>query len=66
MDSWDPFVGFRDSMEAMVEAQGLKYWGSLEEHFGWYLKATSESSHGYILGAFIDLLLDVSKLHLGD
>ncbi|KAA3479182.1 transcription repressor OFP13-like [Gossypium australe] len=65
MDSSDPFVDFRDSMEAMVEAQGLKYWGSLEELFGWYLKATGESRHGYILDAFIDLLLDVSKLHLG-
>lgn len=65
MESMDPFVDFRDSMEAMVETHGLKDWGSLEELLGWYLKANGESSHGYILGAFIDLLLK-KKMKLVD
>ncbi|MBA0716771.1 hypothetical protein Golax_015576 [Gossypium laxum] len=65
MESMDPFVDFRDSMEAMVESHGLKDWESLEELLGWYLKANGESSHGYILGAFIDLLLK-KKMKLVD
>ncbi|GMI65773.1 ovate family protein 13, ARABIDOPSIS THALIANA OVATE FAMILY PROTEIN 13 [Hibiscus trionum] len=57
MDSLNPLVDFRESMEEMVEAHGLKDWEKLEELLGWYLKANCKSSHGYILGAFVDLLL---------
>ncbi|KAK8514742.1 hypothetical protein V6N12_057638 [Hibiscus sabdariffa] len=57
MESLNPFVDFRESMAEMVAAQGLKDWESLEELLGWYLKANGKSSHGYILGAFVDLLL---------
>ncbi|KAL4377101.1 hypothetical protein GQ457_02G041140 [Hibiscus cannabinus] len=57
MESLNPFADFRESMAEMVAAQGLKDWESLEELLGWYLKANGESSHGYILGAFVDLLL---------
>ncbi|KAK8712046.1 hypothetical protein V6N13_147298 [Hibiscus sabdariffa] len=57
MESLNPLADFRESMEEMVEAQGLKSWESLEELLGWYLKANAKSSHGYILGAFVDLLL---------
>ncbi|KAE8664183.1 putative Ovate family protein [Hibiscus syriacus] len=57
MESLNPLVDFRESMEEMVEAQGLKDRESLEELLGWYLKANGKSSHGYILGAFVGLLL---------
>ncbi|KAE8725142.1 putative Ovate family protein [Hibiscus syriacus] len=57
MESLNPLVDFRESMEEMVEAHGLKDRESLEELLGWYLKANGKSSHGYILGAFVGLLL---------
>ncbi|GMI79693.1 hypothetical protein HRI_001638600 [Hibiscus trionum] len=57
MESLNPVADFRESMEEMVAAQGLKDWESLEELLAWYLKANGKSSHGYILGAFVDLLL---------
>ncbi|KAJ4970241.1 hypothetical protein NE237_003340 [Protea cynaroides] len=38
MESKDPYVDFRTSMEEMVEAHGLKDWKCLEELLGWYLR----------------------------
>ncbi|KAK4272691.1 hypothetical protein QN277_021209 [Acacia crassicarpa] len=60
MESQDPFVDFRKSMEEMVEAHGVKDWDSLEELLCWYLRVNAKSNHGYIMGAFVDLLLVLS------
>ncbi|KAL0410169.1 UNVERIFIED_CONTAM: Transcription repressor OFP13 [Sesamum latifolium] len=57
MDSRDPFTDFRVSMEEMVEAHGLKDWECLEELLSCYLRVNGKSNHGYIVGAFVDLLL---------
>ncbi|KZV15140.1 hypothetical protein F511_34645 [Dorcoceras hygrometricum] len=60
MDSRDPFSDFRASMEEMVEAHGLKDWECLEELLTWYLRVNGRSNHGYVIGAFVDLLLHLS------
>ncbi|XVF41296.1 hypothetical protein PTKIN_Ptkin01aG0269200 [Pterospermum kingtungense] len=57
MESDDPYVDFRRSMEEMVETHGIKDWECLEELLGWYLKVNGKNNHGFIIGAFIDLLL---------
>ncbi|KAH7554145.1 hypothetical protein ACOSP7_028835 [Xanthoceras sorbifolium] len=57
MESRDPYVDFRKSMEEMVEAHGLKDWEDLEELLCWYLRVNGKSNHGYIVGAFVDLLV---------
>ncbi|KAG6401607.1 hypothetical protein SASPL_138471 [Salvia splendens] len=60
MDSMNPFVDFRASMAEMVEACGcgVRDWDFLEELLGWYLSVNDDSNHGYIVGAFVDLLID--------
>ncbi|XP_075490588.1 transcription repressor OFP15-like [Primulina tabacum] len=60
MDSRDPFSDFRASMEEMVEAHGLKDWECLEELLTWYLRVNGRSNHGYVIEAFVDLLLHLS------
>ncbi|GAV71218.1 Ovate domain-containing protein [Cephalotus follicularis] len=60
MDSEDPYVDFRRSMEEMVQSHGLKDWECLEELLGWYLKVNGKKNHGYILGAFVDLLMNLA------
>ena len=60
MDSKDPFVDFKKSMEEMVEAHGVKDWEGLEELLCWYLKVNGKSNHGYIVGAFVDLLVGLA------
>nr|XP_011467256.1 PREDICTED: transcription repressor OFP13 [Fragaria vesca subsp. vesca] len=60
MDSPDPYVDFRKSMEEMVEAHGLKDWEHLEELLCWYLRVNGKSNHGYIVGAFVDLLVGLA------
>lgn len=60
MDSNDPFLDFRASMAEMVEAHGLKSWDSLEELLTCYLRVNRKNNHGYIVGAFVDLLIHVS------
>lgn len=57
MESQDPYVHFKKSMEEMVEAHGLKDWGDLEELLSCYLKLNAKSNHGFIIGAFVDLLV---------
>lgn len=60
MESRDPFVDFKKSMEEMVEAHGLNYlkdWECLEELLNWYLRVNGKCNHGYIVGAFVDLLV---------
>ncbi|OVA07107.1 Ovate protein family [Macleaya cordata] len=60
MDSEDPYVDFRNSMEEMVEAHGLKDWECLEELLSWYLRVNGKKNHGYIVGAFVDLLVSLA------
>ncbi|XP_022744856.1 transcription repressor OFP13-like [Durio zibethinus] len=60
MESDDPYVDFRRSMEEMVETHGLKDWKSLEELLGWYLKVNGKNNHGFIIGAFLDLLVAIT------
>ncbi|KAG6437205.1 hypothetical protein SASPL_102116 [Salvia splendens] len=60
MDSNDPFLDFRSSMAEMVEAHGLKSWGCLEELLTCYLRFNEKDNHGYIVGAFVDLLIHLS------
>lgn len=59
MESEDPYVDFRVSMEEMVEAHGLKDWECLEELFLWYLRVNGKNTHGFIVGAFVDLLVGI-------
>ncbi|KAI3798330.1 hypothetical protein L1987_33601 [Smallanthus sonchifolius] len=58
MESTDPFVDFKKSMQEMVEAdEGLKEWENLQELLSLYLAVNDKLNHGYIIGAFVDLLL---------
>ncbi|KAJ6698414.1 TRANSCRIPTION REPRESSOR OFP7-RELATED [Salix purpurea] len=56
MESQDPHLDFKKSMEEMVEAHGLADWEGLEELLSCYLKVNGKSNHGYIVSAFVDLL----------
>ncbi|KAF8044237.1 hypothetical protein BT93_A2274 [Corymbia citriodora subsp. variegata] len=60
MESRDPYEDFRKSMEEMVEAQGVKGddWECLKKLLYWYLRVNDRDNHGYIYGAFVDLLVD--------
>ncbi|KAF8668296.1 hypothetical protein HU200_052352 [Digitaria exilis] len=64
VESRNPYRDFRESMEEMVmsQAQGgvNKDWRWLEEMLGWYLRANGKSTHGFIVGAFVDLLVALS------
>ncbi|CAN1143854.1 Transcription repressor OFP13 [Linum perenne] len=60
VDSRDPLVDFRNSMEEMVEALGLKDWESMEKLLNCYLKVNEEGNHGYVVGAFVDLLVGLA------
>jgi uncharacterized protein (TIGR01568 family) len=60
MESEDPYVDFRRSMEEMVESHGLKEWECLEELLGWYLRVNRKKNHGFIVGAFVDLLVGLA------
>ncbi|CAO2205425.1 unnamed protein product [Urochloa humidicola] len=63
VDSQNPYRDFRESMEAMVMSQQqgeVKDWCWLEEMLGWYLRANGKSTHGVIIGAFVDLLVALS------
>ncbi|XP_017251765.1 transcription repressor OFP15 [Daucus carota subsp. sativus] len=62
MDSTNPFEDFKKSMQEVVEASGLNMKGdrdSLDQLLSWYLKFNCKSNHGYIVGAFIDLLVSL-------
>ncbi|MCD7457436.1 hypothetical protein HAX54_035084 [Datura stramonium] len=60
MESEDPYLDFKKSMEEMVETHGIKDWESLQELLGWYLKMNGKINHGFIIGAFVDLLIQFS------
>jgi len=60
MDSEDPYEDFKRSMEEMVESHGVKDWEGLEELLSWYLKVNGKNNHGFIVGAFVDLLISLA------
>lgn len=60
MESDDPYLDFKKSMEEMVETHEIKDWESLQELLGWYLKMNGKINHGFIIGAFVDLLIEFS------
>lgn len=60
MESEDPYEDFRRSMEEMVESHGVKDWEGLEELLSWYLKVNGKNNHGFIVGAFVDLLVSIA------
>lgn len=59
MESEDPYLDFRRSMEEMVESHGIRDWEWLEALLNWYLRMNGMKNHGYILGAFVDLLVEL-------
>ncbi|GAB4855182.1 hypothetical protein Ancab_023809 [Ancistrocladus abbreviatus] len=62
MESVDPYEDFRRSMEEMVEIHGLmRDWRCMEELLSWYLRVNGKKNHGYIVGAFVDLLVGVAS-----
>lgn len=61
MDSKDPYWDFKVSMEEMVVAHGVKDWGWLEEMLAWYLRVNGQWTHGFIVRAFVDLLLGLAS-----
>ncbi|WOL12747.1 hypothetical protein Cni_G21514 [Canna indica] len=61
MESEDPYGDFRRSMEEMVVAHGIKDWEQLEALLVWYLKVNGKMTHGFIVGAFVDLLVALSS-----
>lgn len=59
IESANPYEDFRKSMGEMVESLGVRDWDGLEELLGWYLKANWKNNHGFIIGAFVDLLIHI-------
>ncbi|KAK2634286.1 hypothetical protein Ddye_029078 [Dipteronia dyeriana] len=57
MESENPYLDFKKSMEEMVEINGMKDWKRLEELLGWYLRMNGKKNHGFIVDAFVDLLV---------
>ncbi|KAL0303671.1 UNVERIFIED_CONTAM: Transcription repressor OFP13 [Sesamum radiatum] len=63
LESDDPYSDFKKSMQEMVESHGLKEWKCLEELLGWYLRMNGKNNHGFIVGAFVDLLVGMANDH---
>lgn len=69
VESSDPYGDFRRSMEEMVMMMlrgGDWSWEWLEELLVWYLRVNGEKNHGYIVDAFVDLLLNLDADHSND
>ncbi|KAG4918685.1 hypothetical protein JHK85_056966 [Glycine max] len=60
MESEDPYEDFKRSMEEMVESHGVRDWEGLEELLTWYLRVNGKNNHGFIVGAFVDLLFSLA------
>ena len=64
----DPYVNFRVSMEEMIEYYGfeandrLKDWNYLEALLAWYLRMNTKTYHGFIVAAFVDMLVALGIL----
>ncbi|XP_027367483.1 transcription repressor OFP13-like [Abrus precatorius] len=59
MESEDPYSDFRKSMEEVVETHGVKDWKGLEELLSWYLRLNGKNNHGFVVLAFVDLLISL-------
>jgi uncharacterized protein (TIGR01568 family) len=66
MESDDPYEDFKRSMEEMVESHGVKDWEGLEELLSWYLRVNGKNNHGFIIGAFVDLLISLAGSNNND
>lgn len=60
MESRDPYVDYRKSMEEMVEAHALKHCEGLQKLLCWYLRVNARTNHPYIVAAFVDLLVGLA------
>ncbi|RDX74978.1 Transcription repressor OFP13, partial [Mucuna pruriens] len=60
VESDDPYGDFRRSMEDVVETYGVKDWKGLEELLGWYLRLNGKNNRGFIVLAFVDLLITLA------
>ncbi|KAL9673510.1 hypothetical protein QQ045_029769 [Rhodiola kirilowii] len=61
MESGDPYMDYRTSMEEMVEAHQLRDWDLLEDLLGCYLMVNEKRNHLYIIRAFVDLVISSSS-----
>ncbi|KAG6475783.1 transcription repressor OFP13-like [Zingiber officinale] len=61
VNSEDPYRDFRRSMEEMVAAHGLSDWRRLEALLVWYLSVNRKKTHGFIFGAFADLIVALAS-----
>ncbi|KAI0531090.1 hypothetical protein KFK09_000642 [Dendrobium nobile] len=62
VDSTDPLGDFRVSMEEMVEAHGVLIdWAWMQEMLGWFLRANGKGNHGFIISAFLDLVVSLAS-----
>lgn len=57
LETEDPYMDFRISMEEIVEACELKEQDHLQELLAWYLKMNRKMNHGFIVGAFMDMFV---------
>uniref|UniRef100_A0A7N0T3B2 Transcription repressor n=1 Tax=Kalanchoe fedtschenkoi TaxID=63787 RepID=A0A7N0T3B2_KALFE len=62
MESKNPYLDFRRSMEEMVEYHELNEWGHLVHLLDWYLKANGNKNHKFIIGAFVDLVMSINNV----
>lgn len=61
LESNDPYLDFKKSMEKMVELHALHHdWRRLEKLLFLLLKVNVKTSHEYICAAFVDLLLNLA------
>ncbi|KAG8390809.1 hypothetical protein BUALT_Bualt01G0122200 [Buddleja alternifolia] len=58
IESDDPYLDFKKSMQEMVQSQGLKDWDCL---LGCYLRINGEINHEFIVGSFLDLLIELAS-----
>ncbi|MBA0757673.1 hypothetical protein Gotri_020754 [Gossypium trilobum] len=61
METVDPYMDFRVSMEEIVETCELKEQKHLEELLAWYLKMNRKKNHEFIVGAFIDMFATINS-----
>ncbi|KAF6156811.1 hypothetical protein GIB67_033280 [Kingdonia uniflora] len=59
MASQNPYEDFKESMEEMVEAHGVKDWSGLQELLHCYLSLNEKNTHDTIVLAFVDLLINL-------
>ncbi|CAD5172238.1 unnamed protein product [Musa acuminata subsp. malaccensis] len=61
VESEDPYRDFKQSMEEMLLAHGVGDWAWLQQMLEWYLLLNGKKNHGFIIGAFMDLLLGIAS-----